>query len=65
MCHTTKLCELTGLAIISTAGACGMEGLSLLATEEDMSKSNLLFCAPEALLCGRWTEALEQPELFC
>ena len=53
------------VAIMSTAGACGMEGLSLLATKEDMSKSKPLFCAPEALLRGRWKEALEQPELSC
>ena len=52
-------------AIISTTGACGPECLSLLATEEDMSKSKLLFCAPEALVCGRWREALEQLELSC
>ena len=50
-------------AIMSTSGACGMEYLSLLATEEDMSMSKLLFCAPEALLRGRWREALAQPEL--
>ena len=52
-------------AIMSSAGACGTECFSLLATEEDMSKSKLLFCAPEALVRGRWREALEQSELSC
>ena len=52
-------------AIMSTTAACGMECRSLLATEEDLSKSKLLFCAPEALLRGRWREALEQPKLSC
>ena len=52
-------------AIMSTAAACGMECRSLLATEEDLSKSKLLFGAPEALLRGRWREALEQPKLSC
>ena len=50
-------------AIMSTIGACGTECNSLLATEKDMSKSKLLFCAPEALVRGKWREALEQPEL--
>ena len=52
-------------AIMSTAGACGIECHSLLETEKAMSKSKLLFCAPEALVRGRLREALEQPELSC
>ena len=52
-------------AIMFTTGACRMECLSLLATEEDMSMSKLLFCVPEVLLCERWSEVSEQPELPC
>ena len=52
-------------AIMSTAGASGTECHFLLATEKDLSQSKFLFCAPEALVRGRWREALEQPELSC
>ena len=48
---------------MSNTAACGMECCSLLATEEDLSMSRLLFCAPEAQLRGGCTETLEQPKL--
>ena len=35
----------------------------LFATADDLQKSSFLFCAPEAIVCGRWREALEKPEL--
>ena len=47
-------------AIMSSMG--GVEK-DLLATPEDLEKSSFLFCAPEAIVCGRWREALEKPEL--
>ena len=50
---------------MSMVAVCGMECCSQLAAEEELSKSKLLFCAPEALLCGRWREALEQPNISC
>ena len=33
----------------------------LLATEDDLGKCCLLFCAPEALVGSRWREAIEKP----
>jgi len=33
----------------------------LLATEDDLGKCSLLFCAPEALVGSRWREAVEDP----
>ena len=33
----------------------------LLATEDDLGKCSLLFCAPEALVGSRWREAIEKP----
>ena len=33
----------------------------LRATENDMSKCSLLYCAPEALISSRWRESLENP----
>ena len=47
-------------AIMSSMG--GVEK-DLLATADDLQKSSFLFCAPEAIVCGRWREALEKPEL--
>ena len=36
----------------------------LLTTADDLEKSGFLFCAPEAIVCGMWREALEtEPEL--
>ena len=35
----------------------------LLATTENLENSSFLFCAPEAIVSGRWREALEKPEL--
>ena len=35
----------------------------LLTTADDLKKSGFLFCAPEAIVCGMWREALEKPEL--
>ena len=26
-------------------------------------KSSLLFCTPKGIVCGRWREALEKPEM--
>jgi ATP-dependent DNA helicase RecQ len=47
-------------AIMSSAS--GAEK-GLLATDEDLCNSSLLFCAPEAIVLGKWREALEKPEL--
>ncbi len=33
----------------------------LLATEDELTKCSLLYCAPEALMGSRWREALESP----
>ena len=33
----------------------------LLTTADDLEKSSFLFCAPEAIVCGRWREALKKP----
>jgi len=35
----------------------------LIAKEEDLGNSSVLFCAPESIVCSRWREALEKPEL--
>ncbi len=35
----------------------------LLATEDDLCTSSLLYCAPEALMGPRWREALESPTI--
>ena len=45
-------------AVITTGGGVREE---LRATENDMSKCSLLYCAPEALISSRWREALENP----
>ena len=47
-------------AIMSSMG--GVEK-DLLQTADDLQKSSFLFCAPEVIVCGRWREALEKPEL--
>lgn len=47
-------------AIMSSMG--GVEK-DLLATADDLERSSFLFCAPEAIVCGRWRESLEKPEL--
>ena len=44
--------------VITTGGGVREE---LRATENDMSKCSLLYCAPEALINSRWREALENP----
>ena len=35
----------------------------LLASERDLEKCSLLFCAPEALMGSRWREALQTPAI--
>ena len=45
-------------ALMFTAGACGTECLSLLANEEDISKSKFLRCTIEVLVHGRWIDVL-------
>ena len=35
----------------------------LIATDDDLTNSSLLFCAPEAILSTRWREAIEKPEV--
>lgn len=34
---------------------------ALLATEDDLKKCSILFCAPEALVGSKWREAIEKP----
>lgn len=45
-------------SIITCGGGVKQE---LLATEHDLGKCSLLFCAPEALVGSRWREAIERP----
>ena len=33
----------------------------LVATKEDLSKSSLLYCAPESLVNSKWREVIEMP----
>ena len=47
-------------AIMSSMG--GVEK-DLLATADVLERGSFLFCAPEAIVCGRWRESLEKPEL--
>ena len=44
--------------ITSAAGGVQKE---LVASERNLEKSSLLFCAPEALIGLRWRDALEMP----
>ena len=37
----------------------------LVATDDDIANSSLLFCAPEAILTTRWREAIQKPEVSC
>ena len=46
-------------AIITSAGG-GIQK-ELVASERNLEKSSLLFCAPEALIGLRWRDALEMP----
>ena len=45
-------------AIITSGGGVNKD---LLATEDDIGKCSLLFCAPEALVGSKWREAVEKP----
>ena len=33
----------------------------LIATDDDLASSSLLFCTPEALMSGKWRGAIENP----
>ena len=48
-------------AILSSASGVDKD---LIAKEEDLGNSSVLFCAPESIVCSRWREALEKPELL-
>ena len=48
-------------AILSNAA--GKVEKSLIATEEDLSASRFLFCAPEAILCSAWRETIQRKDL--
>ena len=47
-------------AILSSASGVDKD---LIAKEEDLGNSSVLFCAPESIACSRWREAQEKPEL--
>ena len=38
--------------------------IGFIATNDDLTNSSLLFCAPEAIVSTRWRETIEKPEVF-
>ena len=53
-----------GVKVAVMSSGSGVEK-DLIATDDDLSNSSLLFCAPEAILSTRWREATEKPEVSC
>ena len=51
-------------AIMSSNASFGESKRTLLATDDSICKSKLLYCSPEALQKGRWRECLRNPVLF-
>ena len=45
-------------AVVTSGGGVQKD---LLASEEDLAKSSVLFCAPEALVSSKWREAIVKP----
>ena len=53
-----------GVKVAVMSSGSGVEK-DLIATDDDLTNSSLLFCAPEAILSTRWRKAIEKPEVSC
>ena len=62
MCDQVRSLRSRGVKAAILSSGSGVEK-ELIATDDDIANSSLLFCAPEVIVTTRWREAIQKPEV--